>query len=78
MKQVIFICRLGGISNLLSDDPRLGIRRSVCKYVQITAEISTIKAVMICGFFFKTILILEVEFCYIEGFVIVLHNYRNP
>lgn len=53
MKQVIFICRLGGISNLLSDDPRLGIRRSVCKCVQITAEIYTLKAVMICGFFFQ-------------------------
>ena len=41
MKQVMFICRLGRISNVLSDDPRLGIGRSVCKRVKITSEIST-------------------------------------
>ena len=37
----MFVFRLGGISNVLSDDPRLGIRRSVCKRVKITADIST-------------------------------------
>ena len=48
MKQVIFICRLGRISNVLSDDPRLGNRRRVCKRAQITAEISTLK--LLCFF----------------------------